>query len=351
MAGGNVPAQYAPVFNAAGKANRIPPAVLAGVASVESNFGQNQGPSSAGAVGWMQFLPSTAKGLGVNPQDPRQAIFGAAKLLNQYGYQQNPTRAIAAYNAGPGNYQAGLGYAQQVMSEAKRVAGQLGSGSVLAGNVGGNSPNTTAAPSPAAPTTSFDQAGFQQAQRQYLVGNYLRQSESSPYDISKSNVPNPTASLARLLPTMPPNRADYTTASAALQKLAGNAQLTPHPGVTAAMTAQNLPNGIAQYAGKPVAAWIAPILQYAAAHGWKGSVSSGFRTLAQQTAIYNSGVRPAAAPGTSNHEQSKFPGGAVDVTNAAQLSAILARSPYAQQLVWAGSKDPVHFSHPHNGGY
>ena len=88
------------------------------------------------------------------------------------------------------------------------------------------------------------------------------------------------------------------------------------------------------------------------AHGWTGTVTnSGYQTLAQQTAINNSGVRPAAKPGTLNHEMTAFPGGAVDVTNASQLSAILARSPYAQTLVWAGSKDPVHFSHPHNGSY
>jgi hypothetical protein len=33
------------------------------------------------------------------------------------------------------------------------------------------------------------------------------------------------------------------------------------------------------------------------------------------------------------------------------LNRILSRSPYAGKLVWAGSKDPVHFSYPHNGSY
>lgn len=108
---------------------------------------------------------------------------------------------------------------------------------------------------------------------------------------------------------------------------------------------------LATFDGKQVAGWIAPALEYARAHGWKGTVSSGYRTYAQQKAIYDSGVRPAAKPGTSNHEGAQFPAGAVDVTNAQQLSSILARSPYRQQLIWAGAKDPVHFSHPHNGGY
>lgn len=109
--------------------------------------------------------------------------------------------------------------------------------------------------------------------------------------------------------------------------------------------------GVGRFDGKPVALWIVPILTYGRNHGWKGTVNSGYRTLAEQTAIYNSGVRPAAPPGHSNHEGGDFPRGAVDVTDAAQLSEILLKSPYHSLLVWAGSKDPVHFSHPHNGSY
>jgi hypothetical protein len=112
-----------------------------------------------------------------------------------------------------------------------------------------------------------------------------------------------------------------------------------------------LPKGLAHFDGKPVAAWIAGDLEWARAHGWKGSVESGFRTLADQTRIYNSGVRPAAKPGTSNHEMTAFPGGAVDVSEAAQLAQILAKKPGGSLLKWAGAKDPVHFSHPHNGSY
>lgn len=115
-------------------------------------------------------------------------------------------------------------------------------------------------------------------------------------------------------------------------------------------------SGVVKFDGKPVAGWIASALQYARKQGWTGTVTSGYRTDAQQTAIYKSGVRPAALPQSlggkgSNHEFTAFPGGAVDVSNASQLAQILQRSPYANKLVWAGSKDPVHFSHPHNGGY
>lgn len=108
--------------------------------------------------------------------------------------------------------------------------------------------------------------------------------------------------------------------------------------------------------GKPVAEWIVPILQYAWNHGWRGTVTSGYRSDAEQTAIYDSGVRPAAVPKSlggsgSNHEGNAFPAGAVDVASASELSAILEKSPYANLLVYAGAKDPVHFSHPHDGSY
>lgn len=114
--------------------------------------------------------------------------------------------------------------------------------------------------------------------------------------------------------------------------------------------------GVVDFEGHKVAAWIAVMLEYGRKHGWTGGVNSGYRSDAEQTRIYNSGVRPAAVPRSlggsgSNHEMKAYPGGAVDVSNAAQLSQILSQSPYAHVLVWAGSKDPVHFSHPHNGSY
>lgn len=121
--------------------------------------------------------------------------------------------------------------------------------------------------------------------------------------------------------------------------------LTPHAGPV--NTGQG---GVTNFGGKPVASWIAQVLTRAKAAGWTGSVNSGYRSVAEQRRIYNSGVRPAARPGQSNHNFTAYPGGAVDVSQAAQLAHILRRLGI-NKLVWAGAKDPVHFSHPHNGGY
>lgn len=95
-----------PIWNDAGGVYGVPWQVLAAINKVESNNGKNLGPSAAGAVGWMQFMPATwayygvdASGDGIaDPNNPLDAITSAARYLAASGAGSNLARAIYAYN-------------------------------------------------------------------------------------------------------------------------------------------------------------------------------------------------------------------------------------------------------------
>jgi murein DD-endopeptidase MepM/ murein hydrolase activator NlpD len=94
------------LWQRAGAAYGIPWQVLAAINKVESNWGRNMGPSSAGAIGWMQFMPSTwvrwgvdANGDGVaDPWNPTDAVFSAARYLAAAGGATDLYRGVFAYN-------------------------------------------------------------------------------------------------------------------------------------------------------------------------------------------------------------------------------------------------------------
>lgn len=92
---------YAPVYEAAGKYWNVDPNVLRAVHQVEDPSGDPNARSKAGATGHMQFMPETARSLGIDPRDPVQSIYGAARLLDEnlkhYG---NLPDALRAYNGG-----------------------------------------------------------------------------------------------------------------------------------------------------------------------------------------------------------------------------------------------------------
>lgn len=93
---------YANLFTSAASRYGIDPSLLAAVANQESSFNPSA-VSPSGAQGLMQFMPSTAQGLGVNPLDPASSVDGAARYLSQLTQQFGSTDlALAAYNAGPG---------------------------------------------------------------------------------------------------------------------------------------------------------------------------------------------------------------------------------------------------------
>jgi hypothetical protein len=128
-----VPAYLIPIYSAASQAYDLGPAgpsVLAAINEIESGFGQNLGPSSAGAVGWMQFMPSTWAAYGVDadsdgdkdPNEPHDAIFAAARYLRAGGMPEDPEGAVFAYNHADW-------YVAEVMARAACFSG-IGNGAI-----------------------------------------------------------------------------------------------------------------------------------------------------------------------------------------------------------------------------
>jgi soluble lytic murein transglycosylase-like protein len=119
-----VPPFLLPIYESAAARYGVPWEVLAGINEVETNYGNDLSVSSAGAEGWMQFLPQTwaeygvdATGKGVrDPYNPADAIFAAARYLRAAGAAQSLSGAIFAYN------HSSL-YVESVMLRARLLAG------------------------------------------------------------------------------------------------------------------------------------------------------------------------------------------------------------------------------------
>lgn len=273
-------------------------------------------------------------------------------------------------SAYPGRY-------DQHRDEALSILGGLGSPRpVTPGATGGTAPGSSSQPGATSPDLGGQGSDFAGLLSSLLAKPQTQAQAQAPMALQApvfAAAPPLPQGFRGLLATQAPAPSAQTGVSDALGLISALGGSSPANGIPgASQTADGpqmapAPTGgtaapvkgsgkLATFDGKQVAGWIAPALEYARQHGWKGTVSSGYRTDAEQTRIYDSGVRPAAVPKSeggsgSNHEGAVFPLGAIDVTNAGQLSQILRNSPYRTKLQWAGSKDPVHFSHPHGGGY
>ena len=117
-------ADLLPVWQAAGQEYGVPWSVLAAINKIESDFGRNMGPSSAGAIGWMQFMPDTwarwgvdANGDGIpDPWNAEDAIYSAARYLAASGGTSDIASAVFSYNHAQW-------YVDEVLQLAQQYAG------------------------------------------------------------------------------------------------------------------------------------------------------------------------------------------------------------------------------------
>ena len=115
-----IPPFLLPIYQACGTEYGIPWQVLASINKIETAFGTNLNVSSAGAMGWMQFIPSSWEMYGVDangdgrkdPYNPVDAICAAGNYLKAAGGSENLYDAIFAYNHADWYVQEVLLYAQ-----------------------------------------------------------------------------------------------------------------------------------------------------------------------------------------------------------------------------------------------
>ncbi len=94
--------RYMPIAMDAARRHRVPETLFARLVTQESAWNP-QAVSHKGAIGLAQLMPGTARGLGVDPRDPRENLEGGARYLRQQYNRFGSWRlALAAYNAGPG---------------------------------------------------------------------------------------------------------------------------------------------------------------------------------------------------------------------------------------------------------
>ena len=123
-----IPPFLLPIYQACGTQYGIPWQVLASINRIETAFGTNLNVSTAGALGWMQFIPSTWEMYGVDanddgrkdPYNPVDAICAAARYLKAAGGESDLRRAIFAYNHADWYVDEVLLYAQPVRQAARR---------------------------------------------------------------------------------------------------------------------------------------------------------------------------------------------------------------------------------------
>lgn len=225
-AGVNAPPQYASLIGKAAVDNDLPPNLLAAQLKRESGFNPNA-VSSAGATGISQFMPGTAKEMGVSdPRDPTQAIPAGARYLRQNidKFDGSVPLGLAAYNAGPGRVERAGGDISKLPAETQGyVAALTPAASMPVVNPTAPTaamPPVAAGGATAPPPNAAAQSGVSPEQREKLVAMLQ----------NKYTAPMAQAIISQMVTNqMAPKDSEYKVVGNSLVEVNPRKGLTPRP--------------------------------------------------------------------------------------------------------------------------
>jgi soluble lytic murein transglycosylase-like protein len=112
-------------YRVAQRRTGVPWTYLAAINLVETRMGRIRGPSTAGALGPMQFMPATwaTYGAGGDINDPRDAVLAAARLLQDHGAPRDMGGALWHYNPSSRYVGAVTAYARTMQDSAAAYRG------------------------------------------------------------------------------------------------------------------------------------------------------------------------------------------------------------------------------------
>ena len=264
-----IPLFLLPVYQAAAFQYDVPWQVLAAINEIETDYGTDLSLSTAGAEGWMQFMPSTWLRYGVDatdagyadPYNPVDAVFAAARYLQAAGASHHLRAAIFSYNHS-------MEYVESVMLRAHLIASYPSSViATLTGLVNGRAPTTGAHLAPgavAAAEAMGTGAGVAGASLPAATGAAAETGGSSNATagaVSAPLAPTPTAAGAQAGANAKPD-AGASESSAAHGTATPGSTPAPSPQVAAkrAQAAANAPaksSQLTELLGKPDASVVA----------------------------------------------------------------------------------------------